>query len=139
MQNPRRGTEEYELYSTGDFGRIEQLRERAEELGLPTKLRKKDVYNDSQVAIDGQEVSVRGQRVKLSPTELRLLYALVTRPNETLSYAELIGRVWGLDYEEEKNGSAKKVLKTHIHYLRYKIGEGLIETVRHVGYGYRGN
>jgi DNA-binding response OmpR family regulator len=97
----------------------------------------KEVYDDGTVCIDfaARAVTVRGERVSLTPLEFRLLSALTEHAGQVLSRQQLIDLVWGRAYE-----SSGDPVKIYIGYLRKKIEEEpaspkLVETVR--GFGYR--
>lgn len=78
------------------------------------------VYNDGRLLIDldKRRVEVRGKSVQLTPTEFRLLAALLRNVGRVVSHEELIREVWGV---EESASLAS--LKVYIHYLRRKIEE----------------
>jgi DNA-binding response OmpR family regulator len=68
--------------------------------------------------------------VELTAREYSLLEAFLRRPNEVLGRDQLLSEVWG---DEESPSS--NVVDVYVLYLRRKLGEGVIETVR--GRGYR--
>ncbi|TVP89854.1 MAG: DNA-binding response regulator [Pseudomonadaceae bacterium] len=67
--------------------------------------------------------------VELSRREQALLTALLQHPQQILSADQLKDRIYGLQEDVESNA-----LNVHIHNLRRKLGNGLIETVRGLGY-----
>lgn len=74
-----------------------------------------------------------GRRVETSPREFELLQALVEARGEVLSRAELLRRVWGIEFDPETN-----VVEVAIARLRRRLGSAgraRIETV--TGQGYR--
>jgi two-component system response regulator ArlR len=75
------------------------------------------------------EVKVDGELVHLSKTELDLLIYLIKNKNKVISRDEILDSVWG--YESFNNSN---VVDVYIRYLRNKIGDAFISTVR--GYGY---
>ncbi|HCN88363.1 MAG TPA: DNA-binding response regulator [Oxalobacteraceae bacterium] len=75
------------------------------------------------------EVSLNGQVVILSRRELALLAALLHARGRILSPDQLKDSLY--DFSEEIESNA---LNVHIHHLRRKLGAGIIETVRGVGY-----
>lgn len=99
--------------------------------------REEPLVVDDRLQIDfaQREVIVEGKRIKLRPTEMRLLYHLVENagwivPNETL-----LQKVWGPEYADDV-----QLLRIYIAYLRQKIEKDpsnpeYIITER--GYGYR--
>lgn len=70
-----------------------------------------------------------GQPVELSRREQALLQALLLNPGRVLSAEQLKDAVYGLGGDVESNA-----LNVHIHYLRRKLGNGIVETVRGLGY-----
>ena len=75
-------------------------------------------------------VTVDDRSVDLSPTEYRLLEALMRQPGRVLTKGQLLGQVWGLD---DHHGSSS--LETYVSYVRRKLGDAIVlRTVRGVGY-----
>jgi len=99
----------------------------------------KERFHDGTVSIDyeAREVTVRGEKVALTPLEFRLLAALAEHAGQVLSRTQLVDLVWGQNYS-----SSGDPVKIYIGYLRKKIEEDpsnpeLVETVRGFGYRYR--
>jgi DNA-binding response OmpR family regulator len=91
---------------------------------------------DDRLSIDfnSREVIVEGERVKLRPTEYRLLYHLVENAGWVVPHETLLAKVWGYEYQEEVH-----YLRLYITYLRQKIepdpsNPRYILTERGVGY-----
>jgi DNA-binding response OmpR family regulator len=85
--------------------------------------------------LDQFEVTRAGERVALTPTEMRLLRYLVENPNLPLSRAALIEAVWGYDSEV----GDERTVDVHIRHLRQKLEDDpanprWLLTVRGVGY-----
>jgi two-component system response regulator QseB len=78
------------------------------------------------------EVRLDGNSVPVSPREFALLHALLERPGQILSRAQLEDRLYGWGEEVESN-----VVEVHIHALRRKLGADFIRNVRGVGYRVR--
>jgi DNA-binding response OmpR family regulator len=76
-----------------------------------------------------REVTADGRRVNLSAREFALLQAFVSHPSQTLSRQELLSMAWGIDFEPQTN-----LVDVYVGYLRRKLGEPVIETVRRAGY-----
>jgi two-component system OmpR family response regulator/two-component system response regulator QseB len=74
-------------------------------------------------------VSRDGVPLALSAREYAVLEALMLRPGAILSRAQLEDRLYGWGEELESNA-----ISVYIHQLRRKLGEGVIHTVRGVGY-----
>jgi two-component system, OmpR family, alkaline phosphatase synthesis response regulator PhoP len=83
------------------------------------------------------EVTVRGERVDLTPREFRLLHALARDPGRAMTRDELAERAFGPEYE----GLARTV-DAHVANLRRKIEPDpaspvFVETVFGIGYRLR--
>lgn len=89
------------------------------------------------ISIDSKRhsVSVRGRPVELTLKEFELLLALSERPGVVFTRDMLLSEVWGYEYTGES-----RTVDVHIRTLRGKLGEdgGLIETVRGIGYRFKG-
>ncbi len=70
-----------------------------------------------------------GEPVLLSTREFDLLHALLLNAGRVLSREQLEQHLyaWGRDVESN-------AVEVHVHHLRRKLGAGLIQTVRGVGY-----
>jgi two-component system alkaline phosphatase synthesis response regulator PhoP len=84
--------------------------------------------------LDQHLVQVKGQPVKLTPTEFDLLRALAEHPGHALTRLELIERGLGYSYE-----GLDRTVDSHIKNLRSKLtragaAQDLVETVFGVGY-----
>lgn len=75
------------------------------------------------------EVLLDGAPVALSAREFAILEALMERPRGVLSRAQIEERLYGWDEEVASNA-----VEVHVHNLRRKLGDGLIRTVRGLGY-----
>jgi two-component system response regulator QseB len=76
-----------------------------------------------------QTVEQAGRQVRLSRREFTILQSLMSHPGAILSRAQLEDKLYGWQEEVESN-----TIEVHIHHLRSKLGPGLIETVRGLGY-----
>lgn len=76
-----------------------------------------------------REVYVEGQLIALSRRELVLLETFLQSPRSVLSADQLKDSLYGMNDDVESNA-----LNVHIHHLRRKLGSGVIETVRGLGY-----
>ena len=76
-----------------------------------------------------RETLLAGQSVDLSRREQALLQALLHNKGRVLSSEQLKDSVYGFNDELESNA-----LNVHIHHLRRKLGNGIVETVRGLGY-----
>jgi len=73
--------------------------------------------------------AVAGVGVELSSREFALLLLLVEHAGEVMTRARLEHTLYGWNVEVESN-----TLEVYVHRLRRKVGEGIIRTVRGVGY-----
>ena len=76
-----------------------------------------------------RQVTRDGIPLALSAREYAVLEALMLRPGAILSRAQLEDRLYGWGEELESNA-----ISVYVHQLRRKLGEGLIHTVRGIGY-----
>lgn len=74
------------------------------------------IDEDLQIDFDQREVIVRGNRIKLRPTEYRLLYHLVNNAGWVMTHEMLLSKVWGHEYRDDH-----QLLRLYITYLRQKI------------------
>jgi DNA-binding response OmpR family regulator len=76
-----------------------------------------------------RRLMVNGQFLELSAREFTLIETFMRHPNQVLSRQQLLDLVWGYDYEPGSN-----VVDVYVGYLRKKLGNDLIQTVRGMGY-----
>lgn len=91
---------------------------------------------DDRLSVDfnRREVIINGERIKLRPTEYRLLYHLIENAGWTVPHDQLLAKVWGYEYRDEAH-----YVRLYVNYLREKIEEDpsnpkYILTERGVGY-----
>jgi DNA-binding response OmpR family regulator len=70
-----------------------------------------------------------GAVVDLTAREFTMLETFMSHAGQVLSREQLLAHVWGYDYDPGSN-----VVEVYVRYLRRKLGEGTIETVRGMGY-----
>lgn len=95
-------------------------------------------FHDDEIDVDwrSHQVYVRGEPVKLSPTEFKLLSCLVKNRGWIVPHEQLLEKAWGPNYFGDKS-----FVKLYIRYLRQKLEKDphnprLILTERGVGYRY---
>ena len=88
------------------------------------------------VDVNAHQVKLHGEEVSLTPTEFRLLQALLERRGRTQSRRQLLERAWDVESEISDRIQTRTV-DMHVRRLRAKLGEvgDWVETVR--GFGYR--
>ncbi|WP_054953249.1 response regulator transcription factor [Flaviflexus massiliensis] len=104
-----------------------KLRLRAETTAGPSlnQLQVGDLIMD----LPRHQVTLSGKIIDLSAREFALLEAFLNHPGQVLSREQLLDRVWGYDFDPNSN-----VVDVYVRYLRRKIGNGWITTVRNMGY-----
>jgi two-component system OmpR family response regulator len=93
--------------------------------------RAEPVYEHMGVRINPatREVTVGETAVVLSAREWAVLEPLIARPGMVLSRAQLEEKLYGWD-----EGVSSNAVEVYIHGLRKKLGPGLIQNVRGLGY-----
>jgi two-component system, OmpR family, response regulator len=76
-----------------------------------------------------RRVTVEGAPVELTWRESALLEEFMRHPDQVLSREQLMSRVWNLEFDPGSN-----VVDVYVGYLRRKLGDHAIETVRGSGY-----
>ena len=76
-----------------------------------------------------RRLSVDGREVELTAREFALAETFLTHAGQVLSREQLLSRVWGYDYDPGSN-----VVDVYVGYLRKKVGDRRISTVRGMGY-----
>jgi len=85
---------------------------------LPGESKRDPVFvcGDISMNFAQRRVTARGKDVKLSPTEYKLLYELVTNAGRVMLHQDLLRKVWGRGYGEET-----EYLRVYVRYLRQKL------------------
>jgi len=86
-------------------------------------------HGDIEIDPAAHTVTQLGKPVLLRAKEFALLLALLRGCGQVLTRQRLEETLYGFDEALESNA-----LEVHIHHLRRKLGEGLVKTVRGVGY-----
>jgi two-component system, OmpR family, response regulator QseB len=79
-----------------------------------------------------RRLRVNNQSIELSAREFTLAEMFFRHPNQIVSRQQILGHVWGYDYDPGSN-----IVDVYVGYLRKKMGNNSIETVRGVGYRLR--
>ena len=93
------------------------------------------VLRFGKLALDNaaRQVTYDGHTLELSTKEFDVLELLMRHPRQVVTRETFYDRIWGYDFGGESN-----ILEVYIRYLRAKLekvgGQGLIQTVRGVGY-----
>jgi two-component system, OmpR family, copper resistance phosphate regulon response regulator CusR len=84
---------------------------------------------DVSLDLRTRRISVAGRDVELTAREFVLAETFFRHPGQVLSREQLLSRVWGYDYDPGSN-----IVDVYVGYLRRKIGDARIRTVRGMGY-----
>ncbi len=87
---------------------------------------------DIRLDLRTRKVGVGGREVELSAREFALAETLLRHPGQVLSRERLLSHVWGYDFDPGSN-----IVDVYVGYLRRKLGEGTVETVRGMGYRFK--
>lgn len=86
-------------------------------------------YGDLKLDPASHSVYQNNQRINMSPREFALLHKLLENTGRVMSREHLSQSLYGWDTEIDSNA-----VEVHIHNLRKKLGNKIIQTVRGVGY-----
>jgi two-component system KDP operon response regulator KdpE len=91
-------------------------------------------HRDLVVDLDDHRVRLRGDEIRLTPTEFRLLAYLVEHAGQLVTHRQVLGAVWGAGYDVDVH-----LLRMTIRNLRLKLdaaapGEAYIATEYGLGY-----
>ena len=119
------------------YARINAVLRRTEN----TPLAQKFSWNDDDLVIDIEhgETFKNGAKISMTPSEWKIISALIQHPQKVFSRDELISLVFSYDFD-----SYYRVIDTHIKNLRKKIEDDpkapvYIKTVHGMGYKFGGN
>ena len=93
--------------------------------GTSTKLN----VGDLELDLIAHRARLTGKIVELTSREFALLEMLMRHAGQTVPRSDLLSNVWGLDFDPRSN-----LVDVYIRYLRRKVGDEWIQTVRGVGY-----
>ncbi len=114
------GADEYLFKPMGNRELVARVRAvlRRTELPPSAEVKRGVSYGDDFINVDiaGRKVMVKGERVKLTPREFRLLALLVERAGHILTHRELLEKVWGWEYTDDLD-----YVRIYISHLRQKI------------------
>jgi two-component system phosphate regulon response regulator PhoB len=86
-----------------------------------------------QLDLNAHQLIIKGQPVKIGPTEFRLLELLLSNPDRAFDRSQLLDRVWGRSVYVEERTVDVHVLRLRKVLKPYGLNR-LIQTVRGVGY-----
>ena len=117
-------------YMTKPF-RFEELLARIRLRMRSDPLPETTVLTAGGVSLDlrSRQASVGSRVEELTAREFALLEVFLRHPGQVLSREQLLSHVWGYDFDPGSN-----VVDVYVRYLRRKIGDDVIQTVRGMGY-----
>ena len=95
------------------LARMRATLRRAQPPGAPMPLLR---FGELEVDLARSDVSLRDERVHLTPTEYALLEAMVTNPGKLLTHRWLLQKVWGVGYQRQTH-----YLHVYVRQLRKKL------------------
>jgi two-component system copper resistance phosphate regulon response regulator CusR len=84
---------------------------------------------DASLDLRTRRVHVAGRDIELTAREFVLAETFFRHPGQVLSREQLLSHVWGYDYDPGSN-----IVDVYVGYLRKKIGDARIKTIRGMGY-----
>ena len=93
------------------------------------------ISNDLYIDGDSHQVALRGEEIRLTPTEFKLLYYLSKNRGKVISHRSILQAVWGAEYGDER-----EYLRVFISQLRHKIEDDPLRPtyiLTEPGVGYR--
>ena len=82
-----------------------------------------------ELNLPAHTVTYRGKAVDFTNREFILLRTLMENKNTAMTREKLLAAAWGYDYYGETN-----IVDVYVRYIRQKTGDGVIKTIRGVGY-----
>lgn len=106
---------------------LARVRARLRDSGKPAR----DRLEAAGIVLDlrSRQAIVNDHTVELSAREFVLAELLFRHAGQVLSREQILSHVWGYDFDPGSN-----VVDVYVGYLRKKLGQDLIETVRGMGY-----
>ena len=81
------------------------------------------------IDVDAHRVLVNGISIQLTATEFTILLLLARNRGRVLTREQILESLWGYGFIGDT-----RVIDVHLGHIRQKIGDGLISTVRGLGY-----
>ena len=134
------GADDYVVKPFGHLALLARIKAvlRRAELPPPARALPDFVAGDLAINFQNHQVTLKGEPIKLTPVEYKLLYHLVRNAGHVLQHATLLAKVWGREYVDEVD-----YIRVYIRRLRDKLGDlsdspRYIQTERGTGYRFIG-
>ncbi|MEO2207780.1 response regulator transcription factor [Paenibacillus pabuli] len=116
------------------LARVKALMRRVEKSSPPADEQKNQAIlnGDLRIHVAHRTVTVKGEKLDLTPKEFDLLTILMSNPERVYTRDDLLDRVWGMEY-----AGGTRTVDIHIQRLRKKIGDTdqqKLQTVYGIGY-----
>lgn len=103
---------------------------------IKARLREDRSPETTTIEVGGVALDLRSRRItrgtktiELSAREFALAELFFRHPGQVMTREQLLSNVWGYDYDPGSN-----IVDVYVGYLRKKLGEDLIKTIRGAGY-----
>ncbi len=113
------GADDYLIKPVGNRELIARVRAALRRAELSGRAVKEGVtFNDGYLTADlvKRQITVAGQRIKLTPREFRLFAMLLENPGQVLTHQQILERVWGWEYCDDID-----YVRIYVSHLRQKI------------------
>lgn len=113
------GADEYLAKPVGNRELLGRVRAALRRADMPSPHgKKKVIFTNEYLTVDVSErkVTVKGERLKLTPREFRLLALLVENAGHVMSHQQVLENVWGWEYIDDVD-----YVRIYISHLRQKI------------------
>lgn len=90
-------------------------------------------WGEVELHSEAREVRRGGTLLRLSGKQYEVLELFMLNPGRIFSRDEVLERIWGAGFDANSN-----LVDVYVKYLRDKLGAGVIETVRGLGYRFSG-
>jgi DNA-binding response OmpR family regulator len=97
------------------LARVQAVLRRSQQV-VPSASASTITCGDISVDLLRRRVTARGEVVKLTPTEFKLLQQLAANAGKVLSHTDLLTRVWGPEYRDDRD-----YLWAYVRHLRRKL------------------
>jgi DNA-binding response OmpR family regulator len=118
-------------YMSKPFSFEELLARVRRRISTPGEAVTETILSHKQISLDlrTRRVSVAGTEFDLTAREFTMLEFFLRHAGQVLSREQILSRVWGFDHDPGSN-----VVDVYIRYLRQKLGNDAVQTVRGMGY-----